>query len=83
MGNWEILDKPAKKWTFSNIKNCEWVYILPQLSFHLAGYRNNKRRDIIPAKYEGIQINFRWLWFDIFYSNVEWDAPFGDENNCF
>lgn len=58
---------------FSNIKNAQWIYVLPLFSFHVVGARDG-RRELFPKKWEGIQINFTWLWFDIFYSSISDDA---------
>lgn len=58
---------------FSNRKNAQWIYVLPLFSFHVVGTRDG-RRELFPKKWEGIQINFTWLWFDIFYSSISDDA---------
>ena len=46
-----------------------WISILPELRFHIIGYRDGKH-GLFPKKWEGVQINFTWLWFDIFYSSM-------------
>lgn len=54
---------------FSNRKTAQWLYILPELSFHLIGFRDG-RRELFPKKCQGVQIHFTWLWFSIFYSSM-------------
>ena len=54
---------------FMNRKTAQWIYFLPQLSFHVVGSRDGNH-ELFPKKWEGVQINFTWLWFDIFYSSV-------------
>lgn len=60
---------------FSNRKTAQWLYILPEFSFHFVGARDGKR-DLFPIKCEGLQISFTWLWFNIFYSSMSDDALF-------
>ena len=57
---------------FNNGIDRWWISVLPELTFHIVGYRDGKHR-LFPKKWEGIQINFTWLWFDIFYSSISED----------
>jgi hypothetical protein len=60
---------------FSNRKTAQWLYVLPELAFHLVGLRSGKR-ELFPKKCQGVQISFTWLWFNIFYSSVSDDILF-------
>ena len=53
----------------NNRKVAQWISILPELAFHIIGARDGKR-ELFPKKWEGIQIHFTWLWFDICYSSI-------------
>jgi hypothetical protein len=63
---------------FNNRKTAQWIYVLPEFSFHLIGLRDGKR-ELFPKKCQGVQIHFTWLWFNIFYSSMSDDSFFDIE----
>lgn len=53
---------------FQNIKCCEWIHLLPSISFHIKGWReggSSTFRTLFPKYNQGIQILIHWLWFEI------------------
>lgn len=53
---------------FQNIKFCEWIYLLPSITFHVKGWReggSSTFRTLFPKHSQGIQVLMRWLWFEI------------------
>jgi len=53
---------------FQNIKYCEWIHLLPSVSFYIKGWREGNSstfRTFFPKHSQGIQILMIWLWFEI------------------
>lgn len=52
-----------------NIKYCEWIHLLPSITFHVKGWREGRSstfRTFFPKHNQGIQVLIHWLWFEIF-----------------
>lgn len=52
-----------------NIKYCEWIHLLPSITFHVKGWReggSSTFRTFFPKHNQGIQVLIHWLWFEIF-----------------
>lgn len=64
---------------FKNISCCEWVYLLPSISFHIKGWRGGTRifRRLFPRYKQGFQILIHWLWFEIFIETEEKNIFYG------
>jgi hypothetical protein len=52
---------------FQNIAYCEWVHLLPSITFHIKGWREGIGifRRLFPKDKQGFQILIHWLWFEI------------------
>ena len=58
---------------FKNIAFCEWIYLLPSISFHIKGWREGVEifKMLFPKDKQGFQVLIRWLWFEIFIETDE------------
>lgn len=63
------------RFQFQNIACCEWIHILPSVTFHIKGWRESVKtfRRLFPKHPQGFQILIHWLWFEIFidYGSVK------------
>lgn len=66
---------------FQNIACCEWVYLLPSISFHIKGWREGVGifRSLFPKDKQGFQVLIHWLWFEIFIETDEKNIFYGKD----
>lgn len=65
---------------FQNIKYCEWIYLLPSITFHVKGWRYGDAstfRILFPKYNQGTQVLMHWLWFEILIETKDKQLNYG------